>query len=380
MKKTMGILMALIMAAVGIVHVYGCRSQNSSPEKKSQIVLATAEAEIIPEGLTEDELISYSEEAIAVAIKENLWGDEFIVDVDMQLVSKEYLENKQSNSRENIYFGYTNTQLRELFGTDMVVFRLDGEGNTVVVPFELYTNPYIPAIRDLAIGTGVILVCVTVTLATGGGAAPIAHAVFAAAAKGGAIGALSGGFVSGASNAVVTLIQTGDLNQAKERFINSGAKAFKVGAIMGVATAGIGKAISIKKAGIPSWRESELAAKKQFGGEEQVSYYQGNKVSRIEEMSTRPDLVRKLKDGTLEAIEVKNYSLDNLVNRFSMISELRREIKDRVINMPKGTLQRVVLDTRGRGYSKKLVDDVIETIKIACGDIYPDIPVSLIAY
>lgn len=347
---------------------------------KGLAIIAAADAEIIPEGLTEEETVAFAEKAIEEAVKLNLGSDNIIVDVDTQLVSKEYLHSLLANSKENIYFGFTDSQLQEMFGNTMVVFMLDENGKTTVVPYEEYTNPYAPVLRDVAIGAAVILVCVTVSIATAGGATPVVHAVFAAAAKGGAIGGLSGALIKGTTSAVVTAVQTGDIQQSMDAFIINGANGFKTGAIIGAATAGVSKAISIMTSGIPSWRESELAAQEQFGGNSQVAYSNRQPVPYGYENSTRPDLVRKLKDGTLEALEVKNYDLTGAANKCVMYNELRREVSDRVANMPIGTLQRVVLDTRGRGYSSEFIKGIISEIKEVCNPFYEDIPVSLLAY
>lgn len=380
MRKTIVILTALVLTVVTILQASGRGFFRAEKGQKYQNLISKALAENVPENLTNDEFTFWVEDTVSEAVRENLRGEDFTVDVDARLVSAEYLKSFGANSKENIYFGYTDSQLIELFGTDMVVFRLDENGKTAVEPYEAYKNPYLPALKDLAIGSSVLIVCVAVTLATGGGAAPVAHAIFAAAAKGGAIAALSGGLMEGVTSSVITIVETGDPDQARDAFINSGAQGFKIGAIVGATTSGIGKAIAIKKQGIPTWRESELAAKKQFGGEEQVSFQNGEKVARRELNSTRPDLVRQLKDGSIEAIEVKNYSLDDPMRCKSMLYDIKREVTDRTIHLPDGYTQRIVLDTRNRNYSRELVNQTIQQIKDICSPVYKDIPVSLLNY
>ena len=79
--------------------------------------------------------------------------------------------------------------------------------------------------------------------------------------------------------------------------------------------------------------------------------------------------------GKLEAIEVKNYDLVNNAN--GLYSELEREVTARAANLPEGSLQRVVLDIKGRGYDKALVEDVKQGIWSRLETVYPNIPIEI---
>ena len=128
-----------------------------------------------------------------------------------------------------------------------------------------------------------------------------------------------------------------------------------------------------KKNEIPTPRESEIHAQEIYGGEEQKSFLGGHEVPLFTPGSTRPDLVV---DNHL-AIEVKNYNLNSEVSCNNLCQELRRQIGDRVENLPEGYEQKIVLDIRGRDYADGIVDSIIERIKDKCNDIYPDIPVDI---
>ena len=92
--------------------------------------------------------------------------------------------------------------------------------------------------------------------------------------------------------------------------------------------------------------------------------------------ATRPDIVRETKNG-LEAIEVKNYNLDNPNNRSTLYSEVKRQVTERVEKMPEGTLQRIVLDTKGRDFSKGTINLVITKLQESCSNVYPNLPITV---
>lgn len=128
----------------------------------------------------------------------------------------------------------------------------------------------------------------------------------------------------------------------------------------------------------PSPRDSEVKAREIYGGNEQKSYKDGIEVPYGTPGSTRPDLVRETDHG-LEAIEVKNYDLNNAESVDNLVKELQRQIGQRAVDLPEGCLQRVVLDIRGQDLSQAQVDSVRGRIRDACKNQYPDLPVDIIA-
>ena len=94
------------------------------------------------------------------------------------------------------------------------VFTLGDDGQTTTKTFEKYDNTYEQVIKNVAIGTGVILVCATVSVASGGVGAPAAVSmVFATSAKTGATFALSSGVISTVGAAIVTGIETKNVEE-----------------------------------------------------------------------------------------------------------------------------------------------------------------------
>lgn len=96
--------------------------------------------------------------------------------------------------------------------------------------------------------------------------------------------------------------------------------------------------------------------------------------------ATRPDVVVKNTNGTVRAIEVKNYNLAQSSNRNTLLSELERQVTSRARNLPTGSTQEIVLDVRGRGFSDDLIEDTITAIRNRLANIYPDIPITILRY
>ena len=189
--------------------------------------------------------------------------------------------------------------------------------------------------------------------------------------------------LSGATSAFVTGVQTGDVKQAVDAAALSASEGFKWGAITGVITGGTSKALEIHKAArtassIPTPRESEVYAKGIYGGDEQVSYLAGEKVAANTPGATRPDVVVTKANGSIEAIEVKNYNLASQNSRNTLYSELERQVTSRVENLPAGSTQKIVLDTRGRGFSKELTSEVVKAIQNRLSGVYPNIPIEVL--
>ena len=207
------------------------------------------EYEINFSSLDDSDLQRYIEDSVYNELVQQLDSDQYFVEnVSAVYVSQEYIDEITYNSQPNVYFGYTLAELDEAFNGTRYVFTMSEEGDTIVVPFEKYDNTYEQVIKNVAIGTGVILVCVTVSLVSGGAGAPAVSMIFATAAKTGTILALSSGTVGGVAAGVVTGIETNDMDEALKAAVLSGSEGYKWGAITGVVTGGASEAIALKGA------------------------------------------------------------------------------------------------------------------------------------
>ncbi len=335
--------------------------------------------------LNDDKLLQYVEDEIYASITENLGSEDYKVEsVDAIYISKEYLEEVKYNSKENIYFGYTLKELDAQYDGQRYIFTVDDKGKTVTRMFEKYDDTYDEVIQNVALGTGLIFICVSVSVLTSGlGAPECISMVFATSAKSASVVAASSGLLSFVGSAIVKGIETGNVEETMKEASLAGSESFKWGAITGVITGGVGKTLSLLKSArtLPTPRQAELTVlERTKGAKEQISYLKGKVVPLFTKDASRPDVIIENLDGSVKAIEVKRYNLASSSSRSSMYKILKMQVESRVKNLPKGSTQEIVLDVRGRKFSKETTDIVIDTIKEICQPFYKDIPVRILAY
>ncbi len=210
--------------------------------------------------LNDSDLMRYVEDMVYTDLVNQLDSDDYFVEnVEAVYVSKEYLEEVAYNSQENIYFGYKLSEIEEAFQGQEYIFTLGENGQTEVVPFEEYDDTFEKVARNVAIGTGVILLCVTVSVVTGGAGAPAVSMIFAASAKTATTFALSSGVISGVSAGVVEGIQTRDFDSAVKAAALKGSEGFMWGAVTGAVTGGVGETIALKGATMNGLTMNEAA-------------------------------------------------------------------------------------------------------------------------
>ena len=224
-------------------------------EETSETTVApeiTIPEETIPAftGLSDPKLLTYVEDAVYTQLIEELDSESYFVEnVEATFISEEYLSELSYNSQANIYFGYTQAELDSLFQNDRYVFTLGDDGRTIVRKMEILEDTsYEDSLKNIAIGTGVILVCVTISAISAGAGAPAVCMIFAASAKTGAIMAASGGVMAGASAWAAKLYETGDIHEANEAALLAGSEGFKWGAISGSISGGTSEAMALHRA------------------------------------------------------------------------------------------------------------------------------------
>lgn len=241
MKRLIALLLVCTMLT-------GCAAQtatnNNSDPTESTSKNETIEIEF--ENLNDPALIDYVEDAVYSDLVVQLNSADYLVEnVQAVYISKEYIEELYYNSQSNVYFGYTLAELDAFFQDTRYVFTLGDDGQTTVKPFESYDESYEKMLKNVAIGTGVILVCVTVSIVSRAAGAAAVSMVFAASAKTGTICALSSGVISGVASGVVTGIETDDLDAALKAAAVSGSEGFKWGAIGGSLSGGLEKTVAL---------------------------------------------------------------------------------------------------------------------------------------
>lgn len=208
---------------------------------------AQGQDEVRYSGLDDPDLHAHLRESVYEQVIESLDSEEYLVgNVEVTYVSKEYLRELSYNSQENVFFGYSLSGLDELYEGEKYVFTVE-DGETTTQAFNSIRDArFDETIENIAVGGGVILVCVTVS-AVAAPAAPAVSAIFAASAKGAvALGALDGA-ISAVSAGIVTQVSTGNFEEVFKDAAHAGSEAFKMGAVAGAVSGGAAKATSLKK-------------------------------------------------------------------------------------------------------------------------------------
>ena len=255
MKKVVIFLLCMMILLTGCGQT---QSQNdignesdTSNEPTDSITELNLSNEVVPEfdSLDDEQLLCYVEDTVYTELVETLDPDNFYVEgVETAYVSKEYLDEVESNSQSNIFFGYSLADLDEQFLGKKYIFTLDENGQTCVQELEEIDDTYDEVLKNVAIGSGVILVCVTVAIVTKNPAAAAAAAdnttvlgntvkiifeLSSRAAKKGTIVALKSAGIGGAAATITEAIKTGDVKEALKTGLVGASEGFKIGAIIG---------------------------------------------------------------------------------------------------------------------------------------------------
>ena len=202
-------------------------------------------------GMNDPALLPYIEESLYDELVASLNSDDYLVEsIDAVYISQEYLDELAFNSQTNVFFGYSIDELNEVFGKQRYAFTLSDSNETTVIPYivtKQYDDTFERIVRNLAIGTGVILIEVTVCIV----AAPLAPHVtmiMAYAAKGGMAWAVKGGAFSLLTTTAISYIQTGDIEYGLKQGLLGGSEGYKFGAIAGSLVEGGKETLGLFKA------------------------------------------------------------------------------------------------------------------------------------
>lgn len=245
MKRILSIVLVLALSLMGLS---GCANSSGNNEMPTTSGESNANApepidvedQVLAmdfDGLSDSRLPGFIEDTVYSELIDQLDSEDYFVEnVEAKYVSKEYLDELANNKQSNVFFGYTLGELTELFQGSKYIFTLGEDGHTTVKAFEDYDDTYDQVVRNAAIGAGVILVCVTVSVVAAGVGVPAVSAVFAVSAKASVTAALSGAAISGGIAALVTGIQTGDPEKALKAAELSASEGFAIGAVGGAIT------------------------------------------------------------------------------------------------------------------------------------------------
>lgn len=253
-KRIIGILLTFVLITNSFLKLdsYCANAINSDMTKNENTY----------NSLNDSNLLKYVEDSIYENAINALDSDMYFVEnVKAVYISKEYIEELDYNSKKNIYFGYTLQELDEQFQGKKYYFTVDDNGKTVVKEVENISDDdsYNKIIKNVAIGTGVILICVTVSAVTAGAGAPAVSMIFAASAKSATTFALSSGAIGGMTAGIAKGIETGDVKESVKAGLLAGSEGFKWGAVSGAVIGGAGKAVALHGATLNGLTMNEAA-------------------------------------------------------------------------------------------------------------------------
>ncbi|MBP3595345.1 MAG: HNH/ENDO VII family nuclease [Lachnospiraceae bacterium] len=246
MKRILAIILILSisLSGCGLKDKKEATDNDLAHEFIDSNIVAQDSEEPVYTGLDDTELLAHIEDLVYRDAVLSFNSAEYIVEgVNATYVSKEYLEEVAYNSQSNIFFGFTLDGLNEIFQDTRYIFTLGENGKTTVEALqEIEDDSMETMLKNLAIGTGVILVCVTVSVVSAGAGAPAISMIFAASATTAETFAISSAAFGGISAGVVRGIQTGDFNEALEAAALGASEGFKWGAISGAVIGGASEA------------------------------------------------------------------------------------------------------------------------------------------
>ena len=252
MKRLIAALLSVVMVLTGCSQSQPQSAVISEESTSAKTAEGIALEDLEPQynSLDDEQLLAHIEDLVYRDTVEAINSDEYFVEnVSTVYVSKEYLEESAFNSESNIYFGYTLAELDEIFQGTRYVFTLNEDGTTTVQELQEIEDASAETIlKNVAIGTGAILICVTVSVVSAGAGAPAVSMVFAASATTAQTFAVSSAAFGGISAGIVRGIQTGDFHEAMDAAALGASEGFKWGAISGAVIGGGSEAFLLKTA------------------------------------------------------------------------------------------------------------------------------------
>lgn len=234
MKKVIALLLCFVLLLSGCV---------VDKTKDTQLLETSENIDCSFGDMSNPELLPYISNQLYDSLENELSHDDFVVeDIQSTYISKEYLEELNYNSKENIYFGFTLSEIASQFEGKSYVFTVNDRGKTSVQEVVAYDDTYDKTIKNVAVGTGVILVCVTVAVITQNpavavGAGKTIRAIFAissTAAKSGTAVALQASAFGGIISALIESTKTDEIEKISKAGLLGASEGFKWGAISGI--------------------------------------------------------------------------------------------------------------------------------------------------
>ena len=230
MKISKKIFHFLLICIVLLPSLLACSSVNNQNQENSKTKDTNTRINNVEE--VDKSNLSY-------LVSESLENSKYPVlveDIAIQTMSQEYYEELEFNSQENIYFGHTENQLLQMFDTAKYSFTVNSNGETIVgLDSDLFTEDYLTkAMKNVAIGSGVIIVCASVSVVLSGGATtPMAIMIVAGELT---TEAALASVISGVVTAGIAKFNGESNEKILENTITSASEGFKYAALFSGAT------------------------------------------------------------------------------------------------------------------------------------------------
>lgn len=226
--------LALVLQGCGVPAQTGNGSGPATPQESAQPVADNDQK------MSDADFVKKLEDAIYQLIVKDLdengnRKDLQVQDVKAVYLSKEYLEQYAYNTKETKFFGTTLGELEKKFDKQKYVFDIDENGKTVSHAVDDFDNTFDEVTQAALLGTGAILISVTIVCATGG--APVTALVACTANSAPAITANQAHLALLAASSAIAIFDDGDVgNTAKDIAFDTGSD-FVMQAIGGNAAA-----------------------------------------------------------------------------------------------------------------------------------------------
>lgn len=226
--------LALVLQGCGVPAQTGNGSGPATPQESAQPVADNDQK------MSDADFVKKLEDAIYQLIVKDLdengnRKDLQVQDVKAVYLSKEYLEQYAYNTKETKFFGTTLGELEKKFDKQKYVFDIDENGKTVSHAVDDFDNTFDEVTQAALLGTGAILISVTIVCATGG--APVTALVACTANSAPAITANQAHLALLAASSAIAIFDDGDVgNAAKDIAFDTGSD-FVMQAIGGNAAA-----------------------------------------------------------------------------------------------------------------------------------------------
>ncbi len=242
MKRIIALILIISFILSGCNNILK-NTNNSSEQNPSQIINERDEVVVDFDSLNDDNLLTYVENEIYAYLVDTLDPEMYFVEeISTKYVSKEYLDEIEYNSKENIFFGYSLTDLDAEFQGTKYIFNLGENGQTTVEELVVIKDDtYDKIIKNVAIGSGVIFISATVAIITKNPASAVTAGktvkmIFTASSMGvkaGTLFALQSAGISGTIATIMEAIRTNDMSKAYKAGLLEASEGFKIGAILG---------------------------------------------------------------------------------------------------------------------------------------------------